>query len=260
MHLAAYAYVKESIDNPLKYYNNNFVNGMSLINEICKANTFRRNCNQSSIKLIFSSSCATYGNADKIPIREDHPQHPINPYGKSKLFLEQYIYDISNRYDLECVILRYFNAAGADPSGLIGELHIPETHLIPIALEAAKTATNHVNIYGDDYSTKDGTCVRDYIHVNDIAQAHVNAMNKLLIQKGDEKTFVSAYNLGNGNGYSVREVIETVEKVTGRNIPIRYADKRAGNPPVLIASSELALEELCWKPRFPNIEEIIVDA
>ncbi len=246
MHFAAFAYVGESATNPGKYYSNNVAATISLLEAM-------RDWHVSNF--IFSSTCSTYGEPMEIPITEEHTQSPVNPYGRSKLMVEQILDDYQGAYGINSISLRYFNAAGADPDGEIGEDHDPETHLIPLVLQTALGKREKVSIFGDDYPTKDGTCVRDYIHINDLAQAHLLALEKLL-----NGTSGGKYNLGNGDGYSVKQVIDVARKVTGKNIPSEIAGRRLGDPAILIGSSEKAIRELGWKPQFGNIEEIIATA
>ena len=224
MHFAAYAYVGESVMNPKIYYRNNVAGTLSLLESMISCNID---------KIIFSSTCATYGMPDQIPIDEDHRQHPINPYGRSKLMIEWILQDFAAAYDLKFVSLRYFNAAGADPDAEIGEDHDPETHLIPLVLEAASGRRNQLEIFGTDYDTYDGTCIRDYIHVSDLADAHLLALEYL-----NSDGLSDVFNLGNGNGFSVREVIAAAMRITGCDIPCREADRRPGDPAVLIGSSD----------------------
>jgi len=246
MHFAGFAYVGESVVDPQKYYLNNLQSTLNILQVMLENN----------IKyIIFSSSCATYGNPLKIPIEENHPQNPINPYGQTKLMIEQILKDYSKSYGLKYVSLRYFNAAGADIDCEIGEWHEPETHLIPIALDTAIGKREGVKIFGTDYDTKDGTCIRDYIHVTDLADAHILAL-EYLMDGGESEIF----NLGNGNGFSVKEVIEKVMKITGHNIKIYPEKRRVGDPPVLIGSSKKAREILLWTPKYDNIEYIIETA
>ena len=241
MHFAAFAYVGESVYDPAKYYKNNVVGTIHLLETMRESNI------QS---IIFSSSCATYGTPTQLPIPEDHVQNPINPYGKSKWMIEHVLADYEKAYGLQSISLRYFNAAGADPEGLIGESHDPETHLIPLVLDAASGKRPSITIFGDDYDTHDGTCVRDYIHVEDLANAHVLALKAL--QEG-QKTI--AFNVG--NGYSIKEIIDSVERVTGLNVPVEMGPRREGDPASLIGSAETIKQELGWNPRFPNIDDII---
>ena len=246
MHFAAFTYVGESVIDPQKYYLNNLKNTLNLL-QVMLENQVK--------KFIFSSTCATYGLPTEIPITEDHPQNPINPYGRAKLMVERILEDYDAAYDLEYVSLRYFNAAGADPDGEIGEWHQPETHLIPLVLDAAMGRSDHVKIFGTDYDTPDGTCIRDYIHVMDLADAHLKALNYLEDERGSE-----VFNLGNGNGFSVREVIEKTGKVTGKPISIIETDRRPGDPPVLIGSSKKAGKFLKWDPKYKKLETIIESA
>jgi len=246
MHFAAYAYVGESVTDPAKYYQNNVVSTLSLLKAMVKAKVNR---------IIFSSTCATYGNPQEIPITEDHPQDPINPYGATKLMVERILRDFDQAYGLKSVVFRYFNAAGADPDGEIGEWHEPETHLIPLVLDVAAGTRDTVQIYGTDYPTPDGTCVRDYIHVTDIAQAHLLGLRELMIGKPS-----NVFNLGNSGGFSVREVIQTAEKVTGQKIKATETSRRAGDPPVLVGSAQKAQQVLGWKPQFPVLESILQTA
>lgn len=246
MHFAAFAYVGESVTAPDKYYRNNVASTLSLL-EAMQENDISR--------FIFSSTCATYGEPTEIPMSENHPQVPINPYGRTKLMVEQILDDFDVAFGLKSVILRYFNAAGADPDGEIGEDHNPETHLIPLVLQVAAGQRESIQIFGDDYPTKDGTCIRDYIHINDLAQAHLLALNKLMDGFPGGK-----YNLGNGDGYSVTQVIESARRITGRPIPAKVVERRAGDPAVLIGSSKKASEKLNWQPQFADLDAIIETA
>lgn len=246
MHFAAFCYVGESVTMPGKYYRNNVSNTLNLLNVMVARNVSN---------FIFSSSCAVYGEPVAIPITEQHSQMPINPYGRTKLIVEQMLDDFRNAYGLEYVSLRYFNAAGADPESEVGEDHNPETHLIPLVLQTALGQRENINIFGNDYPTRDGTCVRDYIHIDDLAQAHILALDRLL--RGQPG---GAYNLGNGEGYSVKEVIEVARSVTGKPIAAKIVERRPGDPAVLIGSSEKAINELGWKPRFPDLRTIIATA
>jgi len=203
-------------------------------------------------KIVFSSSCATYGVPDKLPIREETPQLPINPYGASKAMVERVLSDFGVAHALEAVVLRYFNAAGADPENEIGESHDPETHLVPLLLDAASGRRKSVTVFGTDYPTHDGTCVRDYIHVSDLAEAHIKALRALL--HGCQS---SIYNLGNGHGYSVKEVIAAVERVSGLTVPVVFGDRRPGDPAALISDASKARDELGWQPQFARIDEIV---
>ena len=243
MHLAAFALVGESVTHPAKYYQNNLVGGLSLLNAM-------RECGVK--RLVFSSTCATYGEPATVPIDESLPNNPTNPYGESKLAFERALKWFDSAYGLRYASLRYFNAAGATER--CGEMHDPETHLIPLVLQAAAGVREDVQIFGDDYPTRDGTCVRDYIHIVDLADAHILALGTL-----DERSAI--YNLGcGGNGYSVREVIETAREVTGREIKTRTAPRRPGDPAVLIASSEKIKRELGWEPKFQDLRVIIQSA
>ncbi|GMR05065.1 MAG: UDP-glucose 4-epimerase GalE [Thermodesulfobacteriota bacterium] len=246
MHFAAYAYVGESVVDPALYYLNNVVGSLNLVDAARSFNVKN---------FIFSSTCALYGESGKIPITEDLPLNPINPYGNTKLVIEKLLEDFSSAYGLKSVSLRYFNAAGADRLGEAGEDHTPETHLIPLVLDAASARRPDITIYGTDYDTPDGTCVRDYIHVTDLAEAHVLAL-EYLVDGGSS----IALNLGNGTGHSVREVIEAVRKVTGRDFIVNEGARRPGDPPRLIASYEMAKKILGWEPRFGDMETIIRDA
>jgi UDP-glucose 4-epimerase len=246
MHFAAFCYVGESVTEPAKYYENNVANTISLLEVMLE----KRVSN-----FIFSSSCATYGEPIEVPIREDHPLKPISPYGRTKLMVEQILEDFREAYGLASVSLRYFNAAGADPDGELGEDHDPETHLIPLVLQTALGQRPRVDIFGDDYPTKDGTCIRDYIHVEDLAQAHLIGLERLL---GGEAG--GQYNLGNGQGHSVKQVIEMAGRVTGKPIPVSVGERRKGDPAVLVSSSEKAIHDLGWRPRFPGLEAIIETA
>ena len=246
MHFSAYAYVGESVTDPAKYYRNNVVGTLTLLEAMQAA---------SIQKFVFSSTCATYGVPEIVPIPENHPQNPINPYGATKLMVERILSDFDVAYGLKSVRFRYFNAAGADPGGLLGEDHQPETHLIPLVLLTALGKRKSISIFGTDYPTPDGTCIRDYIHVSDLADAHVLGL-KYLLQDGDSEVF----NLGNGNGFSVREVIAAVAEVTGITIPVQECDRRPGDPPSLIGSGEKARKILNWQPQYPGIKDIVTHA
>ena len=237
IHFAAYALVGESMTNPGKYFQNNLGNAIHLLNAAVGAGVK---------KFVFSSTCATYGPPDRIPMTEDLPQHPINPYGESKLLVERMLKWYQQIHGLEFVAFRYFNAAGA--SARFGEHHLIETHLIPNVLRVPLGQAARCEIYGTDYPTPDGTCIRDYIHVMDLADAHILAM-----MPGKQ----GFYNLGNGDGYSVREVIQTCEKITGQKIPVIEKARRPGDPPRLVASAEKARRELAWIPKYPKLDEII---
>lgn len=248
MHFAAFAYVGESVSNPAKYYRNNVLGTLTLLEAMVAA----------GIKnFVFSSTCATYGHPQPgvTAITEDHPQVPINPYGASKLMVERILADFDVAYGLKSVIFRYFNAAGADPNGQLGEDHNPETHLIPLILMTALGQQAAISILGNDYPTPDGTCIRDYIHVSDLATAHVLGMNYLF--SGEPSTI---FNLGNGNGFSVQTVIETARAVTQREIPAVVRDRRPGDPPILVGSSEKARNLLGWQPQYADLHTILTHA
>ena len=246
MHFAAYAYVGESVENPAKYYRNNVAGTLKLLESM-------KNCGIN--KIIFSSTCATYGMPEQIPIAENHPQNPINPYGRSKLVIEWILRDFAVAYDLKFVSLRYFNAAGADPNAETGEDHTPETHLIPLMLDVALGKRNQLEIFGTDYDTPDGTCIRDYIHVSDLADAHLLALEYL--RDGGQS---NVFNLGNGDGFSVREVIATAMSITGCDIPCVESDRRPGDPLVLIGSSDKIQKKMGWNPVHNSLDSIIETA
>ena len=246
IHFAANSLVGESMTNPLKYYDNN-LNGTKVLLQSMVAHGID--------KIVFSSTAATYGEPESIPILETDRTLPTNCYGETKLSMEKMFKWTSKAYNLRYVSLRYFNACGAHPNGKIGEAHNPETHLIPLVLQVPNGKREYISVFGNDYDTKDGTCVRDYIHVNDLAQAHILAMEYLL--KGGESNI---FNLGNGVGFTVKEVIETARKVTNHTIPIREEERRTGDPSVLIASSEKARKVLGWKPQYADLETIISTA
>ncbi|MGB3794984.1 MAG: UDP-glucose 4-epimerase GalE [Alteraurantiacibacter sp.] len=241
MHFAALAYVGESISHPDIYYQTNVGGSLSLLNAMRLAGVD---------KIIFSSTCATFGNVSH-HISEADAQNPINPYGASKLMIERVLQDYAAAYGIGCVALRYFNAAGSDPEGELGEIHEPETHLIPLTLFVAAGMRDRLNVFGTDYDTPDGTCVRDYIHVCDLADAHVAAIDVL------ETGVFKAFNLGNGNGFSVRQVIDRAEAITGRNIAWDASPRRAGDPPSLVADATAAKAALGWNPRFPSLDDMI---
>jgi UDP-glucose 4-epimerase len=243
IHFAAYAYVGESVTNPAKYYRNNVVGTLTLLEAMVQAEVF---------KIVFSSTCASYGNPHQIPIPEDHPQSPINPYGMSKLMVEQILEDFDRAYGLRSVRFRYFNAAGADPQGRIGEDHSPETHLIPLVLLTALGQRDHITVFGTDYKTPDGTCIRDYIHVTDLADAHILGL-KYLLDDGE----TSVFNLGNGEGFSVKEVITAAREITGLPITVEEGSRRAGDPAILIGSATKARKVLGWDPQYNQIEVIL---
>jgi len=246
IHFAAYAYVGESVTDPLKYYENNVRNTIHLL---------RASLNHDVRCCIFSSSCATYGIPESIPIDETHRQNPVNPYGRTKLMIENILEDCDAAYGLRFNSLRYFNAAGADPEGEVGEKHNPETHLIPLILDVAAAKSRDIKIFGNDYPTADGTCIRDYIHVTDLARAHVLALERLLDGAASD-----VFNLGQGLGFSVREVVDHVARVTGRDIATVDADRRPGDPPVLVASNAKAIQVLNWQPEYTNLDDIIQTA
>ncbi|MEA5417936.1 UDP-glucose 4-epimerase GalE [Spirulina sp. CCNP1310] len=246
MHFAAYAYVGESVTEPAKYYQNNVVGTLTLLDAMRAAGV---NC------FVFSSTCATYGIPQTLPIPETHPQDPINPYGQTKLMVEKILDDYDRAYGLRSVRFRYFNAAGADPNSRLGEDHNPETHLIPLILDAAMGRRDNIAIFGTDYPTPDGTCIRDYIHVTDLAAAHLLGIDYLL-QGGKTEVL----NLGNGNGFSVREVIEQVRQTTGRDVVAVECDRRPGDPPVLVGSCEKAQNILGWQPRYGDLGQIVAHA
>lgn len=243
MHFASFIQVGESVRDPAKYYQNNF-NATHTLLEAMRHHDVN--------KFIFSSTAAIFGNPITTPINESHPTQPINPYGRTKLFVEQMLKDYDTAYGLKSVCLRYFNAAGADPDGELGERHDPETHLIPLVLRAAAGRSSHITVFGTDYDTPDGTCIRDYVHVHDLCSAHLLALNQLL--DGADSAW---FNLGNGNGFSVREVIDTVEKITGRDVPIEYGPRREGDPPALIADATAARRRLNWTPSYPMLADIV---
>lgn len=246
MHFAAYIAVGESVENPAKYYSNNVAGTLNLLKAMVDA----------SVKaFVFSSSCALYGNPEFTPLTEDHPKAPISPYATTKWMVEKILQDFDPAYGLKSVAFRYFNASGADPDGLLGEDHEPETHLIPLVLLAAMGRRESISILGTDYPTPDGTCIRDYIHVSDLAEAHVLGL-KYLLDGGESQVF----NLGNGNGFSVRQVIETAQQVTGKPIQIVERDRRPGDPPILVGSSEKARSMLNWQPRYADLKTILTHA
>lgn len=243
MHFAAFIEVGESVRDPLKYYGNNTANTVNLLSAMARNNVQN---------FIFSSTAAVYGTPTSVPISEQHPLQPINPYGQAKAFVEKILADISASSRFSFVSLRYFNAAGADPKGRIGERHNPETHLIPLTLKAAAGKRPAISIFGDDYPTPDGTCIRDYVHVEDLAEAHILALDYLL-QGGQSEIF----NCGYGHGFSVRDVIETAQRVTKSTIPIEIASRRPGDPAILIADSTKIKDKLSWKPRYDDLEFIV---
>jgi UDP-arabinose 4-epimerase len=246
VHFAAYAYVGESVENPGKYYRNNVMGTLGLLEAMQRCGVDR---------FVFSSTCATYGMPKTELIAEDHPQKPINPYGHSKLMVEQILRDFDEAFGLKSISLRYFNAAGADPDGEIGEDHDPETHLIPLVLDAAAGKRPHITIFGDDYDTPDGTCIRDYIHVSDLADAHILALSVLDRGRGTD-----TINLGVGAGYSVQEVIDIARIVTGREIVCENGARRPGDPSRLVSAAGRASDVLGWSPRYPDLETIVQTA
>jgi UDP-glucose 4-epimerase len=246
MHFAAYAYVGESVNDPLKYYFNNFVATLNLLHAMLEVGVK---------KFVFSSTCATFGVPEKLPIVEDTPQAPINPYGQTKLDVENALKSISHAHGLSFAAFRYFNAAGASEDGSIGEDHNPETHLIPLVFDAATGKRSHVEIFGTDYPTPDGTCLRDYVHVDDLSRAHIAVFDQL-----NEEGVGLFYNLGTGTPTSVREVIAAVEKVTGLKVPVVESPRRAGDPPALYADATKAKTLLNWTPKYQTIEPIVESA
>ncbi len=246
MHFAAFCYVGESVTEPLKYYQNNVAATLGLLTSML---------DHGIDKMIFSSSCATYGEPESLPISEGQLQQPVNPYGRTKLIMENILDDLDSANGLKSVCLRYFNAAGADPEGELGEDHDPETHLIPLVLQVALGRLKEITVFGRDYPTKDGTCIRDYIHVNDLAQAHYLALLHLLDGGKSEK-----YNLGNSNGYTVLDVINTARKISGKDIACTCAERRAGDPAALVGSADKAIRELNWNPEFNTLEIMIQTA
>ena len=242
MHLAAFLDVGESVREPARYYRNNVTGALTVLEAMAL---------ESVRAFVFSSTCAVYGDPIETPIHETHPQNPINSYGETKLAVERALPHFERAVGLRWAALRYFNAAGADPDGELGEDHAPEIHLIPRALEAAAGGPG-LHVFGDDYATPDGTCLRDYVHVSDLADAHVKAL-EAVVETGRS----GAYNLGTGRPHSVRDVIRTVERVTGRSVPWTVAPRRAGDPTVLYAASQKAQAELHWKPRWPDLESIV---
>ncbi|AAM25106.1 UDP-glucose 4-epimerase [Caldanaerobacter subterraneus subsp. tengcongensis MB4] len=246
MHFAASSLVGESVENPFKYYENNVCGTLSLLKAMKKHGVK---------KIVFSSTAAVYGEPERIPIEEEDRTEPTNPYGETKLAIEKMLKWADAAYGIKYVALRYFNVAGALETGEIGEDHSPETHLIPIILQVALGKRDKVMIYGDDYPTKDGTPIRDYIHVMDLVDAHILALEKLRKENKSE-----VYNLGNGEGFTVKEVIEVARKVTGHPIPAEVTGRRPGDPAVLVASSEKAMKDLGWRPKYASLEEIIKSA
>ncbi len=246
MHFSARSLVGESMLNPALYYTNNVIGTLNLL-EVMRQYGVN--------KFVFSSSAATFGNPIKELIDEGHPQKPINPYGRTKLMVEDILRDYGASYNLNSVSLRYFNAAGADPDGQIGESHLPETHLIPNVLKATLAGESRLKVFGNDYETKDGTCVRDYIHINDLCEAHLKALDYMEVTPG-----AHGFNLGNGSGFSVLEIIKAAEQATGSDISFDVEGRRVGDPPVLVADSRLAQVELSWQPKFTDLDGIIETA
>ena len=246
IHFAAYAYVGESVTDPAKYYRNNVTGTLSLLDAMRTAEVDR---------LVFSSTCATYGIPSTNAINEDHPQRPVNPYGHSKLMIEQILRDYGQAYGLRSIALRYFNAAGADAATEIGEDHTPETHLIPLLLRAAGNPNSPITVFGNDYPTPDGTCIRDYIHVEDLVNAHLLAVEKLADSSG-----FTAFNLGTGKGHSVQEMIAATQRVTGKQVHIIEGPRRAGDPPQLVADARKAQSQLGWVPVWQDMDAIIDSA
>jgi UDP-glucose-4-epimerase GalE len=255
MHFAALAYVGESVVDPAAYYDNNVIGSINLLSAMRRTGLNR---------IVFSSTCATYGEPQEVPISESHPQQPVNPYGKTKLFVEHALRDHAEAYGLKSVSLRYFNAAGCDPSGELGERHDPETHLIPLVLiEALRLrsggdpADSKLRVFGGDFDTPDRTCIRDYIHVNDLCSAHLLALDRLMEGK---VAGAEAYNLGNGQGFSVLEVIAACRRVTGQEIQYRIVDRRAGDPGALVGSADRARDVLGWRPAIASLDDIVASA
>ncbi|HBP53620.1 MAG TPA: UDP-glucose 4-epimerase GalE [Synechococcus sp. UBA8638] len=255
LHFAAYATVGESVVDPASYYRNNLGDTMVLLEAMVQE---ARRRHTPPMPLVFSSTCATYGHPERMPITEDCPQQPISPYGRSKWMVEMLIGDFAAAYGLPAVIFRYFNAAGADPAGDLGEDHTPESHLIPRVLHTmGGKRPGPLTIYGDDYPTPDGTCLRDYIHVTDLAEAHVLGLEAIRRQASDQRPAVRIYNLGTGQGHSVREVIGAAAAVTGCPLPVSAAPRRTGDPPVLVAAADKARRELGWSPRLSQLATMV---
>lgn len=243
MHFASFIQVGESVQDPAKYYKNNVTNTLLLLDAMSAAGVNR---------FIFSSTAATFGEPQYSPIDERHPQQPINPYGRSKLMIEQVLGDYDRAYGLKSVCLRYFNAAGADPDGELGERHEPETHLIPLVLQVASGRRSHISVFGRNNDTPDGTCIRDYIHVNDLCEAHWLTLQSLMQGAGSQR-----YNLFNGQGFSVQAVIDAAQRVTGHKIAVQYAPRRAGDPERLVADATLARQQLGWTPQFADLDTLV---
>lgn len=246
VHLAAYIAVGESVSDPAQYYRNNVAGTLTLLEAMVAADVK---------KIVFASTCSIFGLPKQVPMTEEHPKDPINPYATTKWMVEQMLADFDRAYDLRSVVFRFFNASGANPEGLLGEDHNPETHLIPLVLLTALGKRKSISIFGTDYSTPDGTCLRDYIHVSDLADAHLLGVEYLL-QGGKSDVF----NLGNGNGFSVRQVIDTARQVTGHEIDVVECDRRAGDPPILVGSSDKARKILGWSPKYSDLSKIISHA
>lgn len=246
IHFAAFTYVGESVTSPKKYYHNNVINTITLLDTMIENNVKN---------IVFSSTCATYGNPKYMPLDEKHPQAPINPYGKTKFMMEQIMEDYKRAYGLNYIALRYFNAAGCDKDGELGESHTPETHIIPLVLKTLTGEKEKITVFGTDYDTPDGTCIRDYIHVEDLALAHKLAVEKLF---AEGKSY--CINLGTGIGTSVKEIIDAAEKVTGKKVPLEYGKRREGDPSKLYAANDYAKEILKWNPKYTKIEDIIQTA
>jgi UDP-glucose 4-epimerase len=243
MHFAGFIQVGESVIKPSMYYHNNVVNTLTLLDAMLRHEVKN---------FIFSSTAAIFGEPEYTPIDEKHHKQPINPYGHSKLMIEQVLDDYDKAYDLRSTCLRYFNAAGADPDGELGERHVPETHLIPLILQAASGRREDIKVFGDDYATDDGTCVRDYIHINDLCEAHSLALKKMI---ATDKS--ACYNLGNGNGFSVKQVIDVAKQVSANDFKVSIEPRRAGDPAVLVADATLAKNELNWQPKFAELKDIV---
>ena len=246
MHFAGFIQVGESVIKPSMYYHNNVVNTLTLLDAMLRHEVKN---------FIFSSTAAIFGEPEYTPIDEKHNKQPINPYGHSKLMIEQVLEDYDKAYGLRSTCLRYFNAAGADPDGELGERHVPETHLIPLILQAASGRREDIKVFGDDYDTEDGTCVRDYIHINDLCDAHSLALHKMI-----ENDKSARYNLGNGKGFSVKQVIDVAKEVSGKDFKVSVEPRRAGDPAVLVADATLARQELDWQPKFAELKDIVKTA
>lgn len=246
MHFAAFAYVGESVSDPGKYYRNNVAGSLTLLEAVRDSGVDN---------FVFSSTCATYGNPERLPITEVTPQNPINPYGASKLMVERMLADFGAAYGLRSTVLRYFNAAGADPDNEIGEDHHPETHLIPLVLDAASGRRPSVTVYGTDYDTDDGTCIRDYVHVTDLADAHVKALDFLLAGAPSD-----VFNIGAGEGYSVQQVVDAVARIAGCPVPVTYGRRRPGDPAALVSDATKAQRILGWRPHLSDLDQIIATA